>query len=265
MSNTGARWRAGINLCWLLAVVFIGSGLAAGEALGETVVPDNKNIIRWARGTYEYRTLGEKTPRGWERFQLMVHPDGSRTLLMWHDLAARHAQFSVLLRTEASFRPIEAYLNYWVESGYKGSALLRVTGDSLSVNSQGASGAHTQTVTTPKQFSIGTHPVSGDGWHLFQQSTNAEGQPLARVFIMEASTDLTKPLLGSFVEMPFEKLGEVPTTTPAGEFVTTHYRLAGLSDIWLAGQDRLLVRMVNQRRQLEYVLTDYAAGGGAQD
>jgi len=253
------RWRR--STAALIGVLAVATGAVASE------VPDNKNIVRWARGTYEYRTLEDKTPRGSERFELMVHPDGSRTMLMWHDLAARNAQFTVVLRTDAAFRPVEAYLNYWVESGYKGSALLRVDRDELGVTSQGASGAHTQIITAPEQFSIGTHPVSADGWHLYQQSTNSQGQPVARIYIMEASADLTKPLLGSFVEMPFEVLADDATmTTPAGTFVTTHYRLAGgLSDIWLAGEDRLLVRMVNERRGLEYVLSEYTRGGGEQD
>jgi hypothetical protein len=87
---------------------------------------------------------------------------------------------------------------------------------------------------------------------------------MARIYIMEASADLAKPLLGSFVEMPFEVLGEEVVVTPAGEFATTHYRIAGMSDVWLAGQDRLVVRMVNQRRGLEYVLVEYERSGGGQ-
>ncbi len=245
----------------LIGALAVATGAVAAQP------PDNKNIVRWSRGTYEYRTLEDKAPRGSERFQLMVHPGGSRTLLMWHDLAARNAQFTVVLRTDAAFRPVEAYLNYWVETGYKGSALIRVDRDELFVTSQGASGAHTQTITVPEAFSIGTHPVSADGWHLYQQSTHSQGQPVARIYIMEASADLTKPLLGSFVEMPFEVLADDATMiTPAGTFLTTHYRLAGgLSEIWLAGEDRLMVRMVNERRGLEYVLSEYTHGGGEQD
>lgn len=247
--------------CWLIGLLATVS-VATGCVAGEIAVADNNNIVRWARGTYDYLTLAEKTPRGSERFELMVHPDGSRTLLMWNDIAVSNTQFSVVLRTEASFRPVEAYLNYWVDSGYKGSALLRVSDDALSVSSYGPGGVHQDTVAVPEEFSIGTHPVSGDGWHLYQQSVNGDGQPIARIYIMEASKDLTKPLLGNVVEMPFEVLGEETVTTPAGKFDTTHYRLAGgLSELWLAGEDRLLVRMVNARRGLEYLLSDYSAGG----
>lgn len=225
--------------------------------------PPNASITRWARGTFAYQTLEDKRPRGSERFELMVHPDGSRTLLMWHDLAARNAQFSVVLRTEASFRPVEAYLNYWVESGYKGSSLIRVNSESLTITSRQSAGEHQQqTLEVPAKFSIGTHPVAGDGWHLWQEATAAEGPQEASIYIMEASADLSRPLLGKLITMPFENLGAETITTPAGTFETIHYRLATVNDVWITGPDRIMVRMVNTARDLEYLLVTFESSAG---
>ena len=161
-----------------------------------------------------------------------------------------------MLRTDADFRPLEAYLNYYVESGHKGSAHILVEGDELVLSSNGAAGAQRQKIDVPDRISIGTHPVSGDGWHLWQGSGKS-GDETANIFIMEASADLTKPLVGSMVAMPFEWLGSETVVTPAGRFETDRYSFGGLSEVWLHGEDRLLVRMVNARRDLEYLLVDY--------
>ncbi len=243
-----------------MAALLIAQPLIGCAAEPAITMPRNDNIVRWSRGTYDYLTLEDRKLRGSERFQMMVHPDGSRTMLMWNDLAATNTQFSVVLRVDGAFRPLEAYLNYWVDSGYKGSAYLRVNGDSLQINSQGPAGQHQKTVEVPPQFSIGTHPVAGDGWHLYQQRS-ADGSRSARIYSMEASKDLTKPLLGTLVDLPFERVGKETIVTPAGTFETTHYRMAGLSDLWLAEEDRLMVRMVIERRGFEYLLTQYSHGG----
>lgn len=239
------------------------SGITFGSALpapaSSPEVPDNTQLQRSARGEYAYRVLSTGEPRGWERFQLLVDGEGGRTLLMWHNLAARDAQFSVVLRTGADFRPEEAYLNYYVANGHKGSAHIRVEGDTLVLNSDGAAGPQSQRIDVPTRLSIGTHPVSGDGWHLWQGDGEGD-DTTANIFIMEASADLTKPLVGSMVEMPFERLGAETIETPAGRFETVRYRLGPFSEVWLHGQDRLLVKMVNERRDLQYVLERYETG-----
>lgn len=70
----------------------------------------NASIVRRAGGTYAYTTISDGRHRGAEHFQLLVHPDGSRTMMTWHDLSARNAQFSVVLRVASTFRPLEAYV-----------------------------------------------------------------------------------------------------------------------------------------------------------
>ena len=59
--------------------------------------------------------------------------------------------------------------------------------------------------------------------------------------------------------MPCEMLGAETIETPAGEFDTMRYRLAGSSDLWVTGADRILVRMVQERFDREYLLIDYDA------
>ena len=234
---------------FLLLAIIAPSLLFAGD-------PNNASIVRKISGHYQYTTLSDGTNRGEEAFQLMVHPDGSRTMMIWHDLAAKDAQFSVLLRAAKNFRPLSAYVSYWVENGYKGHTLFSVDGDKVTARAFGPAGEQVQVLEVPDQFSIGTHPVSADGWHLwYADKLPAEGAAI-NLFSLEASADVAKPILGTLVKMPIEVVGEEVIATPAGRFDTTHYRMMGATDLWVTGEDRLLVRMVQSRFDREYLLTE---------
>ncbi len=222
--------------------------LPAGPPLAATA---NGSIERWVSGTYAYRALADGAERGTERFQLTVHPDGSRTMMIWQNLHDRDAQFSVVLRVSGGFRPLEAYVSYWVASGYKGSGTFTVTGDRLAVRSRGPGGQIDETLAAPPEFSIGTHPVAADGWHLWYADAPA-GE--LRLYALDASADLARPLGGAFALMPYERVGSERLSTPAGDFDTVHYRLGGANDLWVSGEDRLLVRMIAPRAGSEYVL-----------
>ena len=76
------------------------------------------------------------------------------------------------------------------------------------------------------------------------------------LYSVEASPDLQKPILGQMVAMPWEYIGEEVVETPAGRFPSAHYRLMGASDLWISGEDRLLVRMVQERFDREYLLVE---------
>ncbi len=219
----------------------------------------NVNIARWAAGTYAYTRPSAPADRGWERFHMNAYADGSRTMTIWHDLKARNAQFTVVLRVGPDFRPLETFLSYWVAEGFKGSTLIRVDGDTLTASASGPAGLFEQSVDVPNVFSIGTHPVSADGWHLWGDSGAVGDTQTAQLYSMEASADVSKPPLGTLRDLPFTRLGEETVTVPAGTFETLHYDLMG-SKIWITKQDRLMVRMVNERFDLEYVLTDFASG-----
>jgi hypothetical protein len=230
-----------------------------GERATGTPAPAaaNASVLRWAEGEYAYTTLDGSRDRGWERFRTTVHPDGSRSLMMWHGLRARSAQFTVLLRTTPAFEPLEGYVSYWNEGKFKGSASIFRDGHVLDLESHGAWGSLHERVPVDSPFSIGTHPIAGDGWHLWVES---RGPGPARVFGLEAGADPGKPVRGELREMPFERIGAERISVPAGEFDTVHYRIAGRTDVWLHGEDRLMVRMRQAQSDREYVLTRYHGG-----
>lgn len=240
----------------LIKVVLLGCCSMAAAAASTAGLPDNASIERKLAGRYSYTTIEDGTARGEEVFQLFVHPDGSRTLMIWHDLAAKGAQFSVVLRADPTFRPTSAYVSYWVETGYKGQTLFAVTRDTVTMTHTGPTGSQQVEVPVPEQFSIGTHPVAGDGWHLWYVDRREPASGTLDLLSVEASPDLEKPVLGSLVKMPYEVVGEETIRTPAGEFATTHYRLLGATDLWVYGEDRVLVRMEQPRFDRLYELVE---------
>jgi hypothetical protein len=119
---------------------------------------------------------------------------------------------------------------------------------------RGPAGDRKQALLAPASFSIGSHPVAGDGWHTF-------GCGAAQVYSMEATADLTKPMLGQLIDLACEALGAERITVPGGSFDTLHYRLGGVSDIWITQQDRLMVKFITEKFDRAYTLVDFFGEG----
>ncbi len=227
----------------------------AAGAMVENTGP-NAAILRRAAGVYRYETIAEHRLRGEERWQLLVHPDGSRTMLVWHDLAARNAQFTVVLRNDAAFRPLEAFVSYWNGGRFKGSAHFLVQGERLQAQASGPAGIVPQTTMVPPVFSIGTHPVAGDGWHTASYDGARGGEQTVTLYSLEAGTDPMKPVLGTLVPLKVERIADEIVDVPAGRFAATHWRIAGVNDLWTVGPDRLVVKSVIPARDLQYLLVE---------
>ena len=253
------RARAVIVLCGatLLAAV---PGLAQQSTPAPTMTENtgpNASITRRVEGVYRYETLSDGRVRGEERFQLFVHPDGSRTLSIWHDLAARNAQFTVVLRNAADFRPLDAFVSYWNGGRFKGAAHFLVDGGALTAISRGPAGVVPQRTEVPAVFSIGTHPVAGDGWHTAGYDSQRGGLQTLNLYSLEAGIDVSKPVLGTLRPLTVENLGIETVDVPAGRFEAQRWRLSGVNDLWVVGPDRVVVKSVIGARDLQYVLTRF--------
>lgn len=248
------------TICITLMCMVGAVGAYAQTAPAPENTGPNTNIKRWAEGKYVYQTVKEKRNRGWERFHLNVHPDDSRTMIMWHDLSARNNQFTVVLRVAPNFRPLESYLTYWTPNGYKGSNFMQVNGTKLSAVTNGPIGQISQQIDVPQAVSIGTHPVSADGWHTWYEDVAVTGVQKGTLYSIEATDDNNKPPLGVLIPFQFERLGPEKVKTPAGTFDAVKYKLGGASEAWLFGPDKIMVKVVNAPRNLEYVLTEFKSG-----
>ena len=187
----------------------------------------------------------------------MVHPDGSRTLMMWNETSARNSQVHAVLRVAADFRPIETYVSYWSYGVFRGSGLYTVEGDTIHGEVSGPTGVSTQTLKVPGWFSFATHPLAGDGWHQLTIARDRKrGVQTSTLVNIDTARELNVPLIARAQQQPWEYLGETTIEVPAGKFPSTHYR-SSKSEAWVSGEDRLLVRFVYTDLGSEYLLTKY--------
>ena len=214
----------------------------------------NRSIARVITGHYAYSTLSGARPRGTEEFRLTVFRDGSRQIMMWLDLFAKDAQFTSGVSSDARGGPREAYVHYWNQGAFKGSAWIRVDGPRLQLHSRGPAGEVSQQLDVPEQFSLGTHPISGDGWHFWYVDQTA-GSGTSSLGMLEASADTASPVTIALRALPFARLGEENVTTPAGSFHTVHYRFNGANDLWVMATDHILVKSESVQSDRSYVLT----------
>ena len=88
---------------------------------------------------------------------------GSRTMLMSHDSPAQR-EFTVVLRNDATFRPLEAFVSYSNAARFKGSAHILVQGAEQLAQASGRR-AWWRRRRQCRRVSIGTHPVAATVAH----------------------------------------------------------------------------------------------------
>ena len=241
-----------------LALWPVGRAIAAEPTASRAAI-----VTQWS-GEYRSESVSDGTVQGSERFTLTRHPDGSRSLQMLADLRSRGSWFNVYLHVDAGFRPSTGFATYWTSGLLKGSGHFEVEGDALRATSRGpVSGSQTRATAVPTRFSLGAHPVSGDGWHTAHYDMAARGVQTLSLYSVDAGADVTKPVLGTLLPLSVEYLGEERVTVPAGTFDTQRFRLAGLNDLWVSGPDRLVVKSELPRRGIRYVLVALAREGDA--
>ncbi len=192
--------------------------------------------LRTVEGRYENRETKSGRVLGTETFRVNAYADGSRCILIWSSSASRGTQISANVCVDPAFRPTNAYARYWLGGKYRGVAWLSVAGNEFSVMSAVGGGPLTSaSVAVPERFSVGTHPISGDAWHV--AAIGAKQGRIATSFTFDPSGDRSRPLSGSLVQIPVEYLPAERVTVPAGTFEARRFRLAGRTDYWVTGED----------------------------
>jgi hypothetical protein len=219
-----------------------GSAADAGAAAtaGSPQGPPNASLVRVIDGRYENRAAGTGNVLGTEHFRLNVHSDGTRCIAIWSNSASRGTQITSNVCVDAAFRPLEAYARYWIGGKYRGSAWIRVNGTRLNLVSQAGTQPGSMDLDVPAAFSLGTHPISADAWHV--AALGASTQAEATSFTLNPSGDAGTPLLGALVKIPIVRLADEEVSVPAGRFKARHLRLSGLTDYWATGDDWLVVK-----------------------
>ncbi len=218
----------------------------------------NTNITRWAAGKHLFRTIEDQRFRGEEHFRLSVHPDGTRTMMVWKDLFAGNSHLHIVMRVEPSFRPLEAYGNYWQRDGYKGSIRVVVDGDRLHAQGWGPDGSGEHTFKVPHNLVLVTHGEGLNAWGMWGDFEPGEQKPVT-AYNISPIRNASAPVLGSLVDGEITFVGEETITTPAGTFETIHMS-SSFMDTWATKDDRILVLQQIKSRGLEYVLVELETG-----
>lgn len=228
----------------------------AGGAFAQTAENSgpNVNVVREVVGTLRLQTKSDKRYRGAEEWQIFVHPDGSRTMILSKDFVAANALQIMTAHVDASMRPIDVYATYWTPAGYQGSIRVAVRGSTLRADSEGPAGSHREEIAVPRELSVVTHGESMNGWYLWQGQRAEDGTHEATYFNLGPSPDGGSLVRGRLHPATFRYLGKETITVPAGTFETERYLLMNI-EMWISGEDRILVKQALTDEDKEYVLT----------
>jgi hypothetical protein len=204
----------------------------------------NANVVRAAKGTIVYKVLSTGAITGGENWNLTVHPDGTRTMQALNRYGSPGVQRHVTYRVDKNFRPLEAYMLYWVQGQWRGSGYFVVHGDQLMAMANTPNGMLTHRLTVPQNFSFIPHPLSTDAWHMGYYDKAKGGVQEMSVYDMDAGAAGPQTLLGRLYTQKLERKGTETITTQAGTFETERYRVDDAVDIYVTGPDSIMVRFV---------------------
>ncbi|MFN0110620.1 MAG: hypothetical protein ACKVZH_17320 [Blastocatellia bacterium] len=221
--------------------------------------------FKYQHGRLAYIKKSTGQERGREDWQLTRNRDGSitmRCLAMADD--SKFVRDVTYTRSKDG-RPMDAFIRLQVEQQLIGMGYFRVENDKLVVISDNAETGHTlQTLTVPAEhFSIVSHAVMLEGWAIFNYNRKQGGEQNRTAYNTSTQWNGTDGPLGRLETIRVNLLGEEEITVPAGTFKATHFTTAfadpniPAAHLWVAGEDKVLLRYDWPEMDHEYVLTSW--------
>lgn len=273
LGNLGLLKRKAVVVIGALAILEImPAHTAQAQNLEALTANNNPAIIRWSSGKFVYREGPERNIRGYEEWRMTVAPDGSRTLDMWYNITKDHLSTVAIYRLDSDFNPLSLYKSSWVDAN---NTVLHSVVDGLNVNSTVLVNGETtqQEVTAQGPFSITVSPIAADALHFARYDHEKGGVQkwivLGTVAAGAEDTDIGKRVetkstnIGAniFGNVSIEYIGQEQVTVAAGTFVTDHFRMGEMIDMWVYGADYTLIRYDWHPNEYSYELVEYSHGG----
>ena len=215
------------------------------------------------RLSYLKKSTGEE--RGREDWQLTRNRDGSVTMrcLAMTD-KSQFVRDVVYTRGKEGY-PMDAFMRLQVGNRFIGAGYFRVEADKLIAVTDSAETGHiVQTLSIPTDFfSIVTHAVMLDGWAIFNYDRACVGEQHRIVYSTATRWNGSDGPLGRLGTIRLNLVGEEEVSVPAGTFKATHFTLdsgdpkALPAHLWVAGEDKILLRCDWEEMDREYVLTSW--------
>ena len=224
--------------------------------------------FKYQHGRLSYLKKSTGQERGREDWQLTRNRDGSvtmRCLAMTDD--SRFVRDVTFTRGKDG-RPTDVFIRLQVGDKLTGTGYFRIENDKLVVITDSAETGHVlQTVSVPPDFfSIVSHAVMLDGWAIFNYDRARGGEQTRTAY--NTSTRWNGPNsvggpLGRLEAVRLNLIGEEELTIPAGTFKAAHFTIDSdelkvpTSHLWVAGEDKILLRCDWGEMDCEYVLTSW--------
>jgi hypothetical protein len=236
--------------------ILLGLLLQANPIPRDLQAAELEGTFQYVHGRLSYRRKVDSSERGYEDFWLTRNRDGSRTmrtLAMTHD-----SQFvrDAIYTLGADERPLLVFIQLQVGEHLIGSGYFRVAGDTMNIVTDSIDSGHTlQTVRVPGRFHVLTHAVMLDGWPVWAFDPALGRDQSVAVYSTSMLWNGTDGPLGRMTTQRFTLLQ------------ARHIRFGEdvVSDVWVTGEDNILVKYDWPARGLEYVLVSLTTDAPGDD
>lgn len=228
-----------LRACALALTCIAGAMLTAGTALAqyqEPQVTDQKLFRTILSGRYDCRNIEDKGDCGSEQWKTTVNQDGTRILRAFSNWSNRASQLSMVLRVDAEFRPLDAFVTLHNTGKFVGSGFYVAQKGELVQTINSPEGLFTEKTPLPEHYSIALHPISADSWHSVYYDKAKGGVQESTQCILGLAL---RSAQCAMVKLPMQLIGKERITVPAGTFDTEHYSWGAWTQVWVMdGPDR---------------------------
>jgi hypothetical protein len=221
--------------------------------------------LKYQYGRLSYRKKSTGGERGREDWSLTRNCDGTitmRCLAMTDDSMLVR---DVIYTRRKDGRPVDAFIRLQAADRLIGSGYFRVQGAAMDVIADGLETGHSvQKLAVPEDpFSIATHAVMLDGWMYFNYDRAKGGEQTRAFYNTSTRLDGADGPLGRIETRRVKLIGEEEVEVPAGRFKAAHFQMDSdnlevpSSSIWVAGEDKILLRCDWPGLDFEYILASW--------
>jgi hypothetical protein len=206
--------------------------------------------LKYQYGRLSYRRKSTGVEYGREDWSLTRNRDGTvtmRCLAMTDD--SKLVRDVIYTRTRDG-RPVDAFIRLQVADRFVGAGYFRVHDGRMDVIADSFETGHSiQSIKVPTDFfSITTHVMMLDSWIYFNYDRTKGGEQPRTVYNASTRFDGADGPLGRLETRCVRLIGEEEIEVPAGKFKAAHFQVMSHAlksppaDIWVAGEDKILLR-----------------------
>jgi hypothetical protein len=215
--------------------------------------------VRTITGELACSSLRDGAPCGRESFILTRQADGTRTLRVFSDQPARGNQISIIVRLDAAFRPLDAFTQTYAMGQFLGAGFYAVRGDMLTTMVKTPDRDVTESMKVPEKFHLLLHPAAADGLHFALYDLALGGEQRIPRCAAGNARESVRCMIAPEVRLQY--VGEETVTVPAGTFATRHFKYTDNTDVWVTGEDYVVVRHDYRGYRTRFELTAVSDDG----